>query len=151
MATLRYSRVLGGLGTGWTQVQLPGGRTLTVYGDRAVRNNNPGNLEYRDWQDAFGALGSDSRFAVFRTREDGIRAHAYLLFEKPKYRNLTLREAIAKYAPPNENNTAAYQNAVAAASGVSLDTKLSDVAVDKRIDVVDGDACCRGKYNRGGL
>lgn len=135
MATMNYSGVNGG-GAGWTSVTTPDGRSLTVYGDRAMRNNNPGNIEYGNYARSQGAIGTDNRFAVFPDRVTGTKAQAGLIFGSKGYRNLTLREAIAKYAPSFENNTARYAATVSAVSGVSLDTKMKDVPADKRMAVV---------------
>ena len=135
MATLNYSGVNGG-GAGWTSVTTPDGRSLTVYGDRAMRNNNPGNIEYGNYARSQGAIGTDNRFAVFPDRVTGTKAQAGLIFGSKGYRNLTLREAIAKYAPSFENNTAKYAATVSAISGVSLDTKMKDIPVSKQMAVV---------------
>lgn len=135
MPTLNYSRVTGA-GAGWTRVETPDGRSFTVKGDRAMRNNNPGNIEYGKFARSMGAIGTDGRFAVFPTREVGIRAQSGLLFGK-NYKDLTLADAISKYAPEFENNTAAYAATVAAMSGVSLDTKMADIPADKRTAVVE--------------
>src|SRR5690348_15064897 len=121
MATLTYGSVIGG-GPGYTVVDTPTG-PMTVVGDRATRNNNPGNIEAGAYADSQGAIGTDGRFAVFGSRMTGTRAQAGLVFGK-NYANLSLRQAIEKYAPSFENNSAAYAAAVAAAAGVSLDTKM---------------------------
>ncbi|BCG91424.1 hypothetical protein [Mesorhizobium sp. 131-2-1] len=134
MATLTYGNVVAA-GPGWTKVTTPTG-TKTVYGDRATRNNNPGNLEYHGWEDAYGAIGDDGRFAVFGSRKLGLQAQAHLLFDNNQYANLTLGQAIAAYAPSFENNTAAYAAAVAAASGVSLNTKMKDIPASKQTAVL---------------
>lgn len=132
---MRYSRGLGG-GAGWTRVQLPDRRNVTIKGDRATRNNNPGNVEYGKFARRHGAIGTDGRFAVFGSRQAGIRAQSALLFGSKDYRNLTLGEAIASYAPDFENNTAAYAAAVSAATGIPLDTKMSDIPENMRESVV---------------
>ena len=89
-----------------------------VGGSRAWRNNNAGNLRHGSLSRQYGAIGKDrDGFAIFATEEQGHRAKERLLFESDAYRNLTLTQAIAKYAPPNENNTAAYQRAVLSAAG----------------------------------
>jgi YD repeat-containing protein len=135
MASLTYGSVLGA-GKGYTVVDTPQG-PRTVVGDRATRNNNPGNIEAGNYANSYGAIGTDGRFAVFGSRLTGQRAQAGLIFGK-NYANLSLREAIAKYAPSFENNSAAYAAAVAAAAGVSLDTKMKDIPADKRAAVVAG-------------
>ena len=134
MGSLTYEKVLGG-GAGWTRVQLPDGRVVTVRGDRARRNNNPGNIEYHDWQIAFGAIEKDGRMAVFRTREDGIGAQAHLLFER-LYKNSSLRDIIASYAPPREHNTKRYQDTVSAKTGILLDTRLGDLKPEQQVALV---------------
>lgn len=89
-----------------------------VGGSRAWRNNNAGNLRHGSLSRQYGAIGKDrDGFAIFATEEQGHRAKERLLFESDAYRNLTLTQAISKYAPPNENNTAAYQRAVLSAAG----------------------------------
>jgi hypothetical protein len=135
MASLTYGGVLGA-GKGYTTVSTPQG-PRTVVGDRATRNNNPGNIEAGSYADSQGAIGTDGRFAVFGSRLTGMRAQAGLVFGK-NYANLSLRQAIEKYAPSFENNSAAYAAAVAAAAGVSLDTKMKDIPADKRAAVVKG-------------
>lgn len=135
MATLTYGSVVGG-GPGWTKVDTPQG-VRTVYGDRATRNNNPGNIEAGSYANSKGAIGTDGRFAVFGNRVRGTMAQTGLVFG-PRYSNLTLRAAIEKYAPSFENNSAAYAAAVAAAAGVSLDTKMKDIPAAKRAAVVKG-------------
>jgi YD repeat-containing protein len=102
-----------------------------------MRNNNPGNIEAGNYANSQGAIGDDGRFAVFASRLTGTRAQTGLIFGK-NYANLTLGQAIAKYAPSFENNSAAYAAAVAAAAGVSLDTKMKDIPESKRAAVVAG-------------
>ncbi len=81
---------------------------------RGIRNHNPGNLEYGKFAQAWHATGSDGRFAIFMTMVDGLAAMAALLIA---YSNIqdgkggkidTVREAISRWAPANENHTAAY-------------------------------------------
>jgi hypothetical protein len=105
-------------------------RTENRTGTHAFRDNNPGNIEYGDFAKANGAVGQDGRFAIFPTSEAGFRALSTLLTGQ-SYRTLTLDAAIARYAPPSENDTAAYQAAVRAAVGVSGDTRLSSLTADQ--------------------
>lgn len=135
MSSLNYSQVLGA-GKGWTRVEVPGFGTMTVRGDRSVRNNNPGNLEFNSYTRGLGAIGTDGRFAVFPSREVGLAAQAGLLFNSKSYRDLTLAQAISRYAPAFENNTKAYASAVARAAGISLNTKMKDIPVDLRDDIL---------------
>lgn len=81
---------------------------------RGLRNNNPGNIEYGAFTKKYGATGSDGRFATFSTMIEGIRAIAELLVVysvQPDGKGGkidTVREAISRWAPSNENHTAAY-------------------------------------------
>jgi hypothetical protein len=83
---------------------------------RPRRNNNPGDIEFGRFAQAHGATHSDGRFAVFPTAEAGFSAMRALL-TGPAYRGLTVAQAIAKYAPSNENNVQSYVENVCAWSG----------------------------------
>lgn len=100
---------------------------------RGVRNNNPGNIEYGKFTRSMGATGSDGRFAVFESMEDGIRAAVELLKRYAAQGVDTVQSIISKWAPSKENNTKAYVDSVAKQLGVSPDVhlnidQLSDVA-----------------------
>lgn len=87
-----------------------------------IRNNNPGNLRPGDsWQ---GMVGTNNNFIVFSSMIYGTRALATDLTNK-YYRGLdTITKIINTYAPPSENNTVAYINAVANSMGVCATCKL---------------------------
>jgi len=93
---------------------------------RGERNNNPGNIVKSDifWRGEIA--GDDKRFESFASPDEGIRALALILqnYQK-KYGLNTVRGLINRYAPPVENNTGAYINAVSGAVGVSPDTPLN--------------------------
>ena len=93
-------------------------------GTKAWRNNNPGNIEAGGFANSHGAIGSDSRFAIFPSEEAGYGAIVSLL-GSPAYQRLTLQQAINRYAPPAENDTAAYSNYVSGAGSLLLDTRLN--------------------------
>lgn len=86
---------------------------------RGIRNNNPGNLRKTDipWQGK--VAGADPAFETFATPSDGIRAMAVTLLNYQRIHQLyTLRAIITRYAPPSENDTAAYISAVGDALGI---------------------------------
>jgi hypothetical protein len=93
---------------------------------RCRRNNNPGNIEFGKFAKAHGATGSDGRFAVFPSPDAGFAAMR-VLFCAPAYVNLTVAEAIAKWAPSTENDTANYVRNVCLWAGVSADEHVADV------------------------
>jgi len=72
-------------------------------GTVAWRNNNEGNL--RPGALSSSRIGVDKKnFAVFATPEDGHNAKKYLLFSSSSYKDLSLKDAIKKYAPASDNN-----------------------------------------------
>ena len=123
-------------GKGYTEVRR-GNEVIRRQGSRAWRNNNPGNIEYGPFARSKGAVGSDGRFAVFETYEAGRAAKEALLFESSSYRGRTIAEAIARYAPPSENDTSAYARAVARAIGVPVTTKLLELSKAERTLMLD--------------
>lgn len=124
-------------GPGWTTVALNNGKVETRAGDRASRNNNPGNLEASSWTKSQpGYVDTDGRFAVFSTEEDGLNAVTALLGTS-RYSSQTVAGAIGTYAPAFENDTDAYAAAVASKIGVSPDTPMSDLSDEQRSTMVD--------------
>ncbi|MDR6292366.1 hypothetical protein E9232_004906 [Inquilinus ginsengisoli] len=99
---------------------------------RGIRNNNPGNIDRGKPPTKWLGLASpaemtpeqkaESRFAVFRSPEYGIRALAKLLQTyQSKHGLKTVRSIIDRWAPPSENVTSAYVAAVAKGVGVGPD------------------------------
>lgn len=86
---------------------------------RCRRNNNPGDIEYGEFAIAHGATGSDGRFAIWSTPEGGFAAMRALF--QAHYSGLTVAHAIAKWAPPSENDTAQYISHVCDWSGAAPD------------------------------
>jgi hypothetical protein len=130
-------------GKGWTDLATPAGVDHRV-GTRAWRNNNPGNIEYGPFAQKYGAVGTDGRFAVFPSVEAGRKAQEALLFDSPSYKNLTVGQAISRYAPPSENDSGAYAGRVAQAAGVGLDTRLSTMGPEQRKAMLDAMAGVEG-------
>ena len=95
---------------------------------RGLRNRNPGNLEPGGWQ---GEIGNDGRFAIFDEMENGIRAICkQLIVYQQKYGIYTVRGAISRWAPSNENDTEAYIAGVCA---------VLECKPDDRFDFTNGD------------
>lgn len=124
-------------GKGFTTVRRADGTVERVEGTRAWRNNNPGNIEYGDFAKGSGAVGSDGRFAVFPTYEQGRAAKKKLLWETRGYSGKTISEAINRYAPPVENDTNSYINSVASAVGISSDTPMSSLTESQKEAMLD--------------
>lgn len=90
-----------------------GAETIRESGSRSWRNRNPANLLKGSFAEIQGAIGADTTFAIFPSEAAG-RDAAVALFRTPVFRQLTLAEAIGRYAPPEENDTAAYLDVVIA-------------------------------------
>ena len=92
---------------------------------RGIRNNNPGNIEYGDFAKRMGATGSDGRFAIFPTMDQGKLASMSLLNGYVDKGYDSIDKIIHRWAPSNENNTSAYVNAVASSTGLDSNQKLN--------------------------
>lgn len=84
---------------------------------RGIRNNNPGNIrnsERNDWKgEVAKADKKDQAFEEFETMAEGVRAMMLLLQKYQRSYNLhTVKELVERWAPRNENNTAAYVRTV---------------------------------------
>jgi hypothetical protein len=101
-----------------------------VAGAIPTRNNNPGDLCAGRFTSAHGADGVDARaprFAHFPDAAAGFAAMRALL--RARYVGLTVRDALMTYAPPSENNTAAYIDYVCKRTGL----RPGDVLTEERI------------------
>lgn len=78
-----------------------------VVGSRPQRNNNPGDIKWGHFAAAYGATKGDPEFAVFPDIDQGFAAMK-ALFLSPSYASLTVEQAINRWAPNSENNTADY-------------------------------------------
>lgn len=96
---------------------------------RGIRNNNPGNIDYRG-QAGASLEKPGGRFARFETAYDGLKALSRQLmryFEgkttgKPLQ---TLNDIISTWAPGNENDTGAYIAQLSKSLGVSPNAVLN--------------------------
>ena len=100
----------------------PDGSTETRQGGTLPwRHKNPGAIRQNS-----KAVGKASGFAIFESEEAGMDALRALLRGKG-YRDLTLKAAVFKYAPPHENDTKRYQSNIKRLTGLDLDRKLCDL------------------------
>ena len=95
---------------------------------RGIRNNNPGNIRLGSpW---FGLVPAsqqtDPSFCQFTDAKYGIRAMGKILCTYHDTYGLdTIQEMIGRWAPPNENDTAAYVANVAHLVGVAPTDKIN--------------------------
>lgn len=92
---------------------------ITV-GPRGIRNNNPGNIRLgtANWQ-GMRTDQTDPEFVQFISPEWGIRAINKILDSYQRRGIVTVQDIISSWAPPSENDTQAYIDAVA--SGMNVD------------------------------
>lgn len=93
-------------------------------GSRAFRNNNPGNLVYGPY--THNSIGSDGRFAKFKTQADGFNEFKRWLSVSAKFENkgtpeeklvggylgATIRQVIFRWTPQSENDSENYLKVV---------------------------------------
>jgi hypothetical protein len=93
-----------------------------IPGALPTRDNNPGDLRHSPH--SFHS-GDPNAIGQIDTSEDGwadLERQLGLFAD----RGMTLREAIYEFAPPNENNSAAYLAYVCRGLGVTEDTSVAD-------------------------
>lgn len=90
---------------------------------KGVDNNNPLNIRFDDRWEWNGQLGQDNDgFVIFDSPQNGIRAAAKNLDSYKKRGVATLRNIVAEWAPPHENDTESYINKVASTTGLLPDS-----------------------------
>jgi hypothetical protein len=107
---------------------LAGGGYAVYTATRGLRDNNPGNIEGTDssgWQGQV-VPGGDLPYLQFQSPEYGIRAMAVTLGTyNSSYGLNTITGIVSRWAPPSENNTAAYIASVASQMGVDPNATLN--------------------------
>ena len=105
---------------------------------RGIRNCNPGNIRrsrvrYRGEKHP----SQDPDFKQFISMEWGYRAMFVLLHTyQIRYGLNTVREMISRYAPPEENHTALYIDAIQEMTGVQPDEPLDTLDRKQMIPIV---------------
>jgi hypothetical protein len=97
---------------------------------------DPGHIEWSRWSAAQGAtkvtiVGPDGKprdWAAWPTEAQGEQAIANLLgVYASSNPGMTVQQAVFKYAPPSENNSALYASNLAEWTGIPTDTPLASV------------------------
>ncbi len=104
---------------------------------RGLRNCNPGNIR-RSPARFRGEVrpSSDPAFKQFESLAWGYRAIFVLLNTyRRKHRLRTIPEMIARWAPPSENHTSAYINAVCRSTGIPLDEEIDTLDPNTMIPI----------------
>lgn len=101
---------------------------------RGIRNNNPGNIRHGDQWMGLASRQPDPSFCLFIKPEYGIRAMARVLINYQRRHGLsTIRGIIHRWAPPKENDTAAYVDHVAGFVGVGPDEEIEVAKILPRL------------------
>jgi len=122
-------------GKGYTTVEYEDGRVERRSGMYGWRNNNPGNIENGEFAKKYGGLEGGGRYAVFPDEESGLKAAEALFFEGKNYKNLSIIDAVKRWAPYPENSREAqnkYAQAMADAAGVSVNDKAGSLNGEQR-------------------
>jgi hypothetical protein len=93
---------------------------------RGETNSNPGNIRHVKGVAWVGQsiVQADDAFVQFTSPVYGIRAIARILKSYDREGIHTLTEAIDRWAPPNENNSASYVSDVCQRCGVNPDSPV---------------------------
>ena len=125
----------------------PGDSVVVLKGNIPNRQNNPGALKYGEFAKNHGAIGKGSRgFAIFPSAKAGIDALIALL-KGDSYKNLTIFEAMKRFAPAHENDPKAYANEIRKATGIDATKKLYELTEDELVLVAHKIAVTEG-FNR---
>lgn len=93
---------------------------------RGIRLANPGNIRHGDKWQGLASVQPDRDFCSFRTPVWGIRALARTLITyQDKHLIHTIEAAIWRWAPPSENDTAAYIRHVCQLTGMTSRQQLN--------------------------
>jgi len=91
---------------------------------RGERNCNPGNIRKGDDWAGMAPEQPDADFVTFTEPKFGIRAIVKILLTYASRGWCTPRQVIVHWAPPSENNTDAYIDAVCSSCGTGPDSQL---------------------------
>ena len=124
------------------------GPAIAVYGSRCTRNNNPGNIEYGPFARAHGAIGSDGRFAIFPDAETGFRAMKDRLTTGKLYNygDITIRDAIYRWAPYPENDPQKYLKFVIQKTGLDENELIKNLT-PSQLDALTKAMAVKEGYN----
>lgn len=105
---------------------------------RGLRNHNPLNIRKSAtrWQ-GMSSVQADRSFVTFESNAFGYRAafrilHTYIT----KYKLCTIKDIIARWAPPSENNTKMYTLTVVERSGIDELSKIYHTNKEDMVKIV---------------
>lgn len=131
LALFAWSRTRsGGAGLASTLefLDVSASRVGAAVNSRGYRNNNPGNIRFIATNPFNGQVGNDGGLGVYARPQDGVRALGKQLQAYERRHLVTVRDIVATWAPPNENDTSAYVADVAAQLDVDADAVINVTA-----------------------
>lgn len=135
--------ILGGLGLVYLVARSETGSTFVTdilsSGSRGIRNNNPGNIRKSGTVWAGQApieAQTDPAFVTFTAPEYGLRAMAKILKNYFAAGYDTLAKVATRWAPPTENDTAAYIAALSQTTGLDPNARLSAADLPRVIPAI---------------
>ena len=111
---------------------------------RGIRNNNPGNIRHGAAWQGMASEQPDADFVTFTGPEWGYRAIVRILRHYQSVGITTIRAMISRWAPPSENNTEAYIQAVSDYCAIAATAILPDSALPamlKAITIHENGSC----------
>jgi len=112
-----------------TEPETNNGFTFDSTLPRGIRNNNPANIRIVQGNNWRGKIpesqNTDYEFEQFETMQYGIRAALKLLSNYIRNGYNTINKIISRWAPPTENNTGNYIDAVSKGTGISPNQVIS--------------------------
>lgn len=141
VAAVKENPIISATGAGYDVVYTyaDSSQVRRTGGTRGWRNCNPGCMVYSELARAAGAIGTAGGFAVFPDYETG-RAAIKALLLSDKYRDLSIANAICRYAPPHENDTDGYIKSMKRRTGLTMTRRLGDLTAAE-LDTVVGTIC----------
>ena len=124
----------GNLAPRTTRMSLNGGLNMA---SRSYKNNNCGNIRWGSWAESRGAVDDGDGYAKWETPIQGLAAMISLLGVK-SYRDLSMEDAIARYAPSTDNNRPReYADYVSHRAGVFITDKIGSLDPFEILRVVE--------------
>lgn len=102
------------------------GKAIVIYASRGLRLNNPGNIRHSAANQWLGmsAIQPDESFVAFDEPRFGVRALGRILQTYERRGVHTIARLISTWAPPSENDTAAYVSHVSRTLHLSPDDAI---------------------------
>lgn len=127
-------------GSGWITVEMDDGlKYKREGGSLAWRYHNCGNIKFGKFAERMGAIGrGHNNTAVFPTKAMGDAAMRELLFgSESRYLDMTIKKAIATYAPDYDgNDSAKYADYVCKHAQLSYLRTLKSLSGDERARMI---------------